>query len=160
MLLIIRHLFLTSALGLDYCAFHRRGNGIGIHDNLAVCVSCRAPYRLYKRCFGAQEALLVGVEDYDKRDLGNIKTLTQQVYADEHIKFSETQVAYYLHALYRVNIVVHIADFYAEIFKIIRQILGHLFSQSCEQYTLFALHSDIYFGYYVVYLTLGGSDGD
>ena len=158
MLFVIRHLFLTSALSLNYCALHRRSDGVGIHDNLAVRVSRRASYRLYQRCFGAQEALLVGVKNYNERDLGNIQSLAQQVYAYEHIKLAEAQIADDFHSLYRINIVMHIAHFYAEIFEIIRQILCHLLGERSQKNALFALDSYIYLGYNIVYLTLGRSD--
>ena len=42
---------------------------------------------------GAQEALLVGVEDGDQRDLGQVEPLAQQVDADQHVELAEAQVA-------------------------------------------------------------------
>ena len=157
-LFVICHLLLASAFGLNYCALHRRGNGVGIHDNLAVRVSRRASYRLYQRCFGAQEALLVGIKNYDERNLRNIQSLAQQVYAYEHIKLTEAQIADNFHSFYRINIVVHIAHFYAEVFEIIRQIFRHLLCERSQKNALFALDSYIYLGYNIVYLTLGRSD--
>ena len=157
-LFVICHLLLASAFGLDYRALHRRGDGIGVHNNLAVRVSRRASYRLYQRCFGAQKALLVGIKNYNERNLWNIQTFTQQVYSDKHIKLAEAQIADDFHSLYRINIVVHIAHFYAEVFKIIRQIFRHLLCERSQKNALFALDSYIYLGYNIVYLTLGRSD--
>ena len=52
----------------------------------------------------AQEALLVGVEDGDQRDLGQVDALAQQVDADQHVVDAQAQVAQDLHALERVDL--------------------------------------------------------
>ena len=65
---------------------HRVGDLVGVHDDLARHVARRAADRLDERAVVAQEALLVGVEDRDERDLGQVEALAQQVDADEHVE--------------------------------------------------------------------------
>ena len=72
--------------------------------------------------------------------------------------YTEAQIADNFHSFYRINIVVHIAHFYAEVFEIIRQIFRHLFCERSQKNALFALDSYVYLGYNIVYLTLGRSD--
>ena len=38
---------------------------------------------------GAQEALLVGVEDRDQRHFGDVEPLAQQVDADQHVELAQ-----------------------------------------------------------------------
>ena len=49
--------------------------------------------RLDQRAFGAQEALLVGVQNRDQRHLRQVQSLAQQVDADDHVVDAEAQVA-------------------------------------------------------------------
>ena len=63
---------------------------------------------------------LIRVEDRNERYLGKVKTLAQQVDADEHVKFAPAQIADDLHALHRADVVVHIARFDAGVAEIRR----------------------------------------
>ena len=47
----------------------------------------------------AQEPFLVGVEDRDQRDLGQVEPLAQQVDPDQHVELAAAQVADDLDAL-------------------------------------------------------------
>ena len=88
MLLVETHLNRTSALSLIDGLAHRVGNGIGIHDDLAVRVARGASDRLNKRATIAQEALFIRIENRHERNLRQVKTLAQQVDAHENIDFS------------------------------------------------------------------------
>ena len=77
---------------------------VGIHDDRAFDVPRRAPDGLDQRAFRAQEALLVGVENRDQRDLRQIEPLAQQVDADHHVVDAQPQVAQDLDALDSVSI--------------------------------------------------------
>ena len=72
----------------------------------------------------AQEALLVGVEDRDERDLGQVEPLAQEVDADEHVVLAEPQVADDLDALERVDLRVQVADLEAHLEQVVRQVLA------------------------------------
>ena len=52
-----------------------------------------APDGLDERAGGAQEAFLVGVEDCDERDFGQVEPFAQQVDADEHVELAFAQTA-------------------------------------------------------------------
>ena len=109
---VVRHLNAAAAVRLVDSALHRAGDRLGVHYYLALRISRGSADRLYKRGLGAQQALLVRIEYRDERYLGDIKSLAQQIYAYEHIKQPEPQIADYLHTLDGLDIVVNI--FYAD----------------------------------------------
>ena len=115
---IVGALFLAPAIGLGHGALHRAGDGIGIEDDAAVDVARGAADGLHQARFAAQEALLVGIEDGDKRDLRQIEALAQQVDADEHVVLAEAQVADDLDPLERVDLRVQVAGAEAELEQI------------------------------------------
>jgi hypothetical protein len=53
----------------------------------------RAAHRLDERATVPEEAFLVGVEDRDERDLGDVEALAQEVDADEDVDPAHAQVA-------------------------------------------------------------------
>ena len=57
---------------------------------------------------GAQVAFLVGVQDGDQADLGQVEALAQQVDADDDVVDAEAQVAQDLDALQRVDLGVEV----------------------------------------------------
>ena len=70
---------------------------------------CRAAHGLDQRTFGTQKTLLVGIENRHQRHFGNIQTFAQQVDADQHVEFAETQIADDLDALDRIDVGMQIA---------------------------------------------------
>ena len=92
--------------------------------------------RLDQRARGAQEALLVGVEDRDQRHLGQVEPLAQQVDADQHVEVAAAQVADDLDALDRLDVGVEVADLDAEVLVVVGQVLGHLLGQRRHQHAL------------------------
>ncbi len=83
--LIIFELLLAAAVGLGERALHRAGDPVGIEDHPAFDVARGAADGLDQRRLGAQEALLVGVEDGDQAAFRNVEALAQQVDADQHV---------------------------------------------------------------------------
>src|SRR6266545_2139578 len=77
----------------------------------------------------AQEALLVGVEDGDQGDLGQVEALAQQVDADQRVELAEPQVAEDLDALHRVDLGVQVAHAQAHLEQVVGEVLGHLLGQ-------------------------------
>ena len=87
---------------------HRVGHLVGVEDRLAVRVARGATDRLDEGAARAQEALLVGVEDRDQRDLGQVETLAQQVDADQDVELAQAQRAQDLDALDGVDVAVQV----------------------------------------------------
>ena len=87
---------------------------------------------------GAQEPLLVGVEDRDQRHLGNVEALAQQVDAHQHVELAQSQVADDLHPLDRVDVGVQVADLDAVLVEVVGEVLGHPLGQRGDQHALAA----------------------
>ena len=104
MLGVVPLLDLASPLGLADRGLHRVGHGVGVHQDRAVDVARRPADRLDQRRLRAQEAFLVGVEDRDERDLGQVEALAEQVDADEHVELTQPQVSHDLDPLEGVDL--------------------------------------------------------
>ena len=104
MLLVVGELDRAAAVRLVERALDRLGLLVGVHQHPALDVARRAADRLDQRGLAAQEAFLVGVEDRDERDLGQVEPLAQQVDADEHVVVAEPQLADDLDPLERVDL--------------------------------------------------------
>ncbi len=139
-------------------AAHGGRDRIGVENDQTVRVSRGAADGLHERGLRAEEALLVRVENGDHRHLRQIKTLAQEVDADEHVKFTEAQVADELHALDGLHIRVHVAHLDAHALQILRQILRHLLRQRRDEHTLVALDSRVDLAEQIVDLSLDGPD--
>ena len=83
-----------------------------------------------------QEALLVGVEDGDQRDLGQVEALAQEVDADEDVEVALAQAADDLDTLDGLDIGMEIAHADAEVVVVVGQILGHLLGQAGDENAL------------------------
>ena len=105
----------------------------------AVDVARGAADRLDQRARRAQEAFLVGVEDRDQRDLGQVEPLAQQVDADQHVEVAAAQVADDLDALDRLDVGVEVAHLDAEVLEVVGQVLGHLLGERRDEHALVAL---------------------
>ena len=159
-LLVIFLLDLAAAVGFRQRLLHGIRHAVGIHDHHALAVTRGTSDDLDQRARTAQKAFLVRVEDRDQRHLGNIQALAQQVDADQHVKFAETQIAHDLHALHRVYIVVHIAHADARGFEVIGQVLRHFFGERRHEHALLFGGADIDLGHQIVELSLGGTHRD
>ena len=131
MFFVIFHLDFPAAHGFPDGVFHGRCYRIGIHNDLALCVSSGTANGLNQRAFAAQESLFVCVQNGHQRHLGNIKSFPQQVNTDQHVKFTQTQIADNLHALHGIHIVMHVPHTDAHIVEKVCQILSHFLGQGC-----------------------------
>ena len=122
---VVGLLLLAAAVGLGDGALHRAGLAVGVEDDLAVDVARRAADGLDQRGFGAQETLLVGIEDGDEGAFGDVEALAQEVDADEAVEAAEAEVADDLDAFEGVDVRVHVADADALLVEIFGEILGH-----------------------------------
>ena len=95
----------------------------------AVDVARGAADGLDQRGLGAQEALLVGVEDGDERAFRDVEALAQEIDADQHVEGAEPQVADDLDALDRVDVGMHVAHPHAVLVQIFGEVLGHALGQ-------------------------------
>ena len=138
-LLVVGDLDRAPAVGLVDRLGHRVGVLVGVHQHLAADVARRAADRLDQRRLAAQEALLVGVEDRDQRDLRQVEPLAQQVDADEHVVLAQPQLADDLDPLERVDLGVQVADLEAHLEQVVRQVLAHLLRERRDQRALVAL---------------------
>ena len=108
----------------------------------------------------AQEAFLVGVEDADERDLGNVEALAKQVDADEHVELAAPQIADDLDALERVDVGVEVADADADLAVVLGQILGHALGQRGDEHAVALLGALADLGEQVVDLVRDRADLD
>ena len=90
----------------------------------------------------AQIAFLVGVEDGDQRDLGQVEPFAQQVDADQHVELAAAQVADDLDAFERLDVGVQVAHAHAELPVVVGEILGHLLGERRHQDALVAADAD------------------
>ena len=93
MLFIIFHLDLTAPLRLVDRHLHGFSHRIRIHDNMTFRITRSTPDRLDQRCLRTQESFFIRIQDRHKRDLRDIKALTEKVDPDKHIKHIQTHVA-------------------------------------------------------------------
>src|SRR5271166_395389 len=140
-LLVVGELDRAPAVGLRDGCLHRARLLVGIHQHRAVDVARGAADRLDQRGLTAQEALLVGVEDRDQRDLGQVEALAQQVDADQHVVLPQAQVADYLDALERVDLRMQVAGLEAHLEQVLGEVLAHLLGERGYQHALVALHA-------------------
>jgi hypothetical protein len=88
---------------------------------------------LDQRGLGAQEALLVGIEDRHQPAFGDVEPLAQQVDAHQHVEGAEPQVAQDLDPLQRVDVRMHVAHADALFVQVFGQVLGHALGQRRDQ---------------------------
>ena len=109
-----------------------------------------------ERRLAAQKAFLVGVEDGDQRDLGQVEPLAQQVDADEHVELAEAQVADDLDALQRVDLAVQVAHLEAVLEQVVGEVLGHALGERGDEHPLVVVDAPADLVHEVVDLAVGG----
>ncbi|CAM5515778.1 hypothetical protein SCYAM73S_08673 [Streptomyces cyaneofuscatus] len=128
--------------------------------DLAGHVTGGAADGLDERGAGAQEALLVGVEDGHEGHLGEVEALTQQVDADQDVVLAGAQLAQQLDAAQGVDVAVQVPDLDAELQEVVGEVLRHLLGEGGDQDPLVALGALADLVHQVVDLALGGFDDD
>ena len=88
-------------------------------------VASRPPDDLNEAAGAAQETFLVGVENANERDLGDIEAFTQEVDAHENIVFPFAELIDDFSAFQSLGLVMQIGDLDAFFFQERRQILRH-----------------------------------
>ena len=138
---VVGHLLGAAAIGFLDGLGHRAGHAVGVQDGAAFDVARAAADRLDERGGAAQVAFLVGVEDRDERNFGQIEAFAQQVDADQHVEFAAAQVAQDAHALERIDFRVHVAAAHAGLGKIFSEIFGHALGERGDQHALVAFRA-------------------
>jgi hypothetical protein len=117
-------------------ARHRFGDDVGVHDHLALDVARGAADRLDQRGAAAQIAFLIGIEDADERDLGQIEAFAQQIDADQHVELALAQIAQDRDPLERLDFAVQVAHLEAVLEQIVGEVFGHLLRERRDQHAL------------------------
>src|ERR1019366_2546875 len=81
--IVVSDLFRAAAIGLPDGLYHRAGHAIGVENSAGLDVPRAAADGLDERRGAAQVAFLVGIEDSDERDFGEVEALAEQVNADQ-----------------------------------------------------------------------------
>ncbi len=149
----------AAAFGLRDGPSHRLRHGVRVHDHGAVDVARGAPHRLDEGGLAPEEALLVGVEDRDEGDLGEVEPLAQQVDPDQDVELAEAQVAKDLYPLEGVDVGVQVAHADPELEQVVGQVLRHLLRERRDQHPLASLGPQADLGEEVVDLATGRADG-
>ena len=100
------------------------GDLVGVEHDLGVDVPGRAADRLDQRGLAAEEAFLVGVEDADHRDLGQVEPFAEQVHADQGVEGPLAQLAEDRHALEGVELGVQPLAPQPLLLEVAREVLG------------------------------------
>ena len=150
--LVVGDLLLPTALRLVHGLAHGRRDAVGVEQHAPVLVAGRPPDDLHERTGGAQEALLVRVQDGHQRDLGQIEPLAQQVDTDQRIEPALAKLPQNLHALERVHVAVQVAHPHAVLLEVLGQVLGHPLGEGDHQRALPALGHGAHLSQQVVHL--------
>ena len=150
-------LFAAAAAGVEG-GFERARDVVGVEDYAPVNMACGASRRLDKACCAAQKALLVGVENADKRHFGNVDSLAQKVDTHEGVGLSQAQTPQNFDALDCVDVAVQVLYLDAVFAQIVRNFLAHALCEGCDENALAALGSSLDFGGAVLHLPLNRAD--
>ena len=159
-LFVVGDLAGAAVLGDGHERLHAFCLGVGEAIDLAVHVTRGAAGGLDEGGLAAEVAFLVGVEDADERDLGQIEAFAEQVDADQHVELRGAQGAEDFHALDGVDVAVEVADLQAHVFEVIAEVFGSAFGQRSDQDALVFFHALAAEFEGVVDLVLEREDGD
>lgn len=118
------------------------------------------PDRLNQRGVAPQKSLFIRVENGHQFYLGQIQSFAQEVDAAEHVELPQPQPVDDVDTFQRVDVAVHIFYLDGMFFQIVGQFLRHFLGKRRDQNPAPVLDHRIDLGEQVVYLSLGGSDGD
>ena len=108
-------------------------------------------------CFssgGAQETLLVGVEDGDERHLGEVEAFAQEVDAHEAVELALAKASEDGHALERVDVAVQVLHADARLVEVGGEVLGAALGESGHEHAVAFLGHLADLGHEVVDLSL------
>ena len=109
---------------------------------------------LHERRGGAQEALLVRVEDRDERHLGEVESLAEEVDAHETVELALAEASEDRHALKRVDAAVQVLHAQARLVQVGGEVLGGTFRERGNEHAVALLGHGADLGHEVVDLSL------
>ena len=142
-LLIVRHLDLAPSLGLVHRHPHTVGDLVGIKNDETIDITCGTTGSLGEGAVVAEEALLVGVKDGDKRHLRQVEPLTEEVDPDQHVEVSPPKPLHDLHTADRHHLAVEVLRLDPEVGEVLRQLLRQPFRQGGDEHPLIPLNAGI-----------------
>ena len=158
MRLIVAVLNVPAASRLVQCHTHGGGYRVGVHNDLALRVSCGAANGLNQAGFAAQKALFIRIEDGHQTHLRQIQPLPQQVDANQHVKFCKAQITNDFHSLHCTHIGVHIPHPNSCLGQINRQIFRHFLCECRNQHPLLPCRAGVDFSNQIVNLAVNGAN--
>ena len=157
---VVGDLFFAAAVGLVDGALHGVGHLICVEDCPAFDVAGGAADGLDERALGAEEAFLVGVEDGNEGDFGQVEAFAEEVDADEDVVLSLAEIAEELDALKGFNLGVHVAAADADFGVVAGEVFGHALGEGGDQDALVFCGAVADLGEEVVDLAFDGTDLD
>ena len=93
MFFVVRHLLGAAAVRFVDGKLHRIGDTVGVHNDMSLRVTGRAPNGLDQRSARAQETFLIRIQDGNQRDFRQVEPFAQQVDAHDHVEDTQAQVS-------------------------------------------------------------------
>ena len=134
MLFIVGQLPDPPAPGFIETGLHGAGHAVAVHQHPAVDIAGGTAAGLDQRTLRAEKTLLVGIKNGNQGNLRQIQPFPQQVDPDQHIEFSQAQVANNLHPLNGNDVGMEIFYPHPQLTVIVGQLLGHAFGQGRHQH--------------------------
>src|SRR5439155_12376732 len=159
-LAVVPDLQRTAPVRLVDRRLHRDRHAIGVHDHAALDVSRGTADDLDERALRSEIALLVGVEDRDERDLGEVDALAEKVHADDDIEHAEPQVPKDLDAFDGLDLGVEVMDLDPHLAQVVGEVLVHLLRERRDDRALAALDAGADLREQVIDLTVRRTDLD
>ena len=97
---------------------------VRIEYHPALLVARGTPRGLEERRRGAEEALLVRVQDRHESHFRKVQALAQEVDPDQHVELALPEPLEYRDALYRVDVAVEVLDADSRVVQVGGQVLG------------------------------------
>jgi len=157
---VIFDLPLAAGLADGEKTFDAAGHDIRVEDDLAVQVAGGAAGGLDEAGLAAEKALLVGIEDRDEGDLGEIEAFAEEVDADEDVKFAPAEGAEDLDAFDGVDVAVEVADVDADVAEVIGEFLGGALGKGGDKDAFLKGDALTHLLHEVIDLALEGFDDD
>ncbi len=128
-----RHLQVAPPFCLGNRPLHGIGHDIGIEHDLGVHIPGCPPDDLDQAPCIAEETFLVGIEDPDEPDLGDIEPFPQEIDPDKHIELAEPELADDLAPLKGLDLGVEVAGPDPPVGKELREFLGQFLGQRGDE---------------------------
>ena len=130
---VVELLLFAATIGFVDGALHGVGHLVGVEDGAAFDVAGGAADGLDERALAAEEAFLVGVEDGDERDFGQIEAFAEEVDADEDVELAAAEVAEDVDAVEGFDLGVQVAAADADLGVVVGEIFGHALGEGGDE---------------------------